>query len=59
MASRRGEFHTVAGFVLARLGRIPKAGDTIAWRDLRIEVVDMDGLRIDKLLIGPAVRRDA
>ncbi|HEU4601162.1 MAG TPA: hemolysin family protein [Steroidobacteraceae bacterium] len=45
-------YHTVAGFVLARLGRIPKAGDTLTWRDVRIEIVDMDGVRIDKILLG-------
>jgi len=45
------DYHTVAGFVLARLGRIPKAGDTLTWRDLRIEIVDMDGVRIDKILL--------
>jgi len=47
------EYHTVAGFVLARLGRIPKAGDTLTWRDLKIEIVDMDGVRIDKVMLGP------
>ena len=46
-----GDYHTAAGFVLARLGRIPKASDTLTWRDLKIEVIDMDGTRIDKLLI--------
>jgi putative hemolysin len=51
MASR-GDYHTVAGFVLARLGRIPKAGDSLTWRDLKIEVLDMDGTRIDKLSIA-------
>lgn len=54
MLSRGGEYHTVAGFVLARLGRIPKAGDVLTWRELKVEVVDMDGLRIDKVVIGPA-----
>lgn len=49
MAGR--DYHTVAGFVLARLGRIPKAGDTLTWRDLKIEVVDMDGVRIDKVML--------
>jgi putative hemolysin len=50
------DYHTVAGFVLARLGRIPKAGDTLTWRDLKVEIVDMDGVRIDKILLskGPA-----
>ena len=45
------DYQTVAGFVLARLGRIPKAGDTLTWRDLKIEIVDMDGVRIDKVLM--------
>jgi putative hemolysin len=45
------DYHTVAGFVLARLGRIPKAGDTLTWRDLKIEIMDMDGVRIDKVLL--------
>jgi putative hemolysin len=51
MAGR--DYHTVAGFILARLGRIPKAGDTLTWRDLKIEIVDMDGVRIDKILLRP------
>ncbi|HEY8540474.1 MAG TPA: hemolysin family protein [Steroidobacteraceae bacterium] len=48
------DYHTVAGFVLARLGRIPKPGDTMTWRDLKIEIVDMDGVRIDKVLLSGA-----
>jgi putative hemolysin len=48
------DYHTVAGFVLARLGRIPKAGETLTWRDLRIEIMDMDGMRIDKILLTRA-----
>lgn len=47
------DYHTVAGFVLSRLGRIPKAGDILSWRDFRIEIMDMDGMRIDKVLISP------
>ena len=57
MASRNGEYHTLAGFLLARLGRIPKTGDVVSWRDLRLEVVDMDGLRIDKVLLLPLQRK--
>ncbi|HEX7114238.1 MAG TPA: hemolysin family protein [Steroidobacter sp.] len=49
MAGR--DYHTVAGFVLARLGRIPRAGDTLTWRDLKIEIMDMDGVRIDKVAL--------
>ncbi|MFO7306344.1 MAG: hemolysin family protein [Gammaproteobacteria bacterium] len=48
------DYHTVAGFILAHLGHIPKAGDTLTWRDLRIEIVDMDGMRIDKVLLTKA-----
>jgi putative hemolysin len=46
------DYTTAAGFVLWQLGRIPKAGETFEWRDLRVEVVDMDGARIDKLLVA-------
>jgi putative hemolysin len=46
------DYTTAAGFTLWQLGRIPKAGDTFEWRDLRVEVLDMDGARIDKLLFA-------
>jgi putative hemolysin len=42
---------TVAGFVLHRLGHLPTSGESFAHRGLRFEVVDMDGRRIDKILI--------
>jgi len=45
------DYHTVAGFVLWHLGRLPVAGESLVWRDLRFEIVDMDGPRIDKVLI--------
>ena len=47
----RDDYNTMAGFVLWHLGRMPVAGEKLAWRDLSIEVVDMDGLVIDKLLV--------
>ncbi|HET8725911.1 MAG TPA: hemolysin family protein [Alphaproteobacteria bacterium] len=46
-------FHTVAGFVLHHLGHIPKAGECFIWNGARFEVVDMDGRRIDKVLVVP------
>lgn len=46
-----GDYFTVAGFVLARLGRIPKSGEVVTWRGLRFEVIDMDGRRIDKVTV--------
>jgi len=48
------DYSTVSGIVLAELERIPATGDTVRWRGLLIEVVDMDGRRIDKLLIRQA-----
>jgi putative hemolysin len=50
----RRHVRTVGGLVMHRLSRIPSAGDTIAWRELDLEVVDMDGRRVDKVLIKPA-----
>lgn len=46
-------FDTIAGLVLAVLERIPAAGDIALWRDWSFEVVDMDGVRIDKVLVRP------
>jgi putative hemolysin len=45
------DYTTVAGFVLAQLGRLPATAESFTWKDLRFEVVDMDGQRIDKLLV--------
>jgi putative hemolysin len=45
------DYSTVSGLVLAELERIPAVGDTVRWHGLVIEVVDMDGRRIDKLLV--------
>ena len=46
-------FHTVAGLVLKHLGRLPRAGDSFEHRGFRYEVVDMDGRRVDKVLMTP------
>jgi putative hemolysin len=47
-----GAYHTIAGFVMARLGRIPKCPDSFEWESHRFEVVDMDGRRVDKVLVS-------
>ncbi len=47
-----GGFHTLAGFVLHTLGRIPKVAETFEAAGLRFEVIDMDGHRVDKLLVA-------
>ncbi len=46
----QGDYTTIAGFVLNRLGHIPQPGESFAWRDWRFEVVDLDRRRIDKVL---------
>lgn len=46
-------YRTLAGLVMTRLGRVPAAGDALEWEGLRIEVIDLDGRRIDKLLVTP------
>lgn len=45
------EFDTVAGFVLHELERIPDTGESFSWRDFKFEIIDMDGQRIDKILV--------
>jgi putative hemolysin len=49
----QGVYQTLAGFVIMQLGRIPAVSDHFDWEGLRIEVVDMDGNRVDKLLAQP------
>lgn len=45
------EFDTLAGFILYHLERIPMTGDKMEWKGFGFEIIDMDGHRIDKLLI--------
>jgi putative hemolysin len=47
------DFHTLAGFVLKMLGHLPKAGARFMWELHVFEVVDMDGRRVDKVLVIP------
>ncbi len=48
-----GEFHTAAGFALERLAHIPVECETFEIPGWRVEILDMDGKRIDKLLFTP------
>lgn len=45
------EFDTLAGFVLHELERIPHTGDKLEWKGFTLEIIDMDGHRIDKVLV--------
>ncbi len=46
------DFHTIAGMTVAHFGRIPEVGESFRWQGWRIEVVDRDGARLDKLLVS-------
>ena len=45
------EFDTLAGFILHTLERIPSTGDKLEWKGFSLEIIDMDGHRIDKILV--------
>ena len=45
------EYETLGGFVMLHMGRIPQAADQFEWNGLRFEVMDMDGKRVDKILV--------
>ena len=45
------EYTTVAGLILEELDHVPEAGEKVEWNDFSFEVVDMDGARIDKVIV--------
>ncbi|MCU0565389.1 MAG: hemolysin family protein [Oculatellaceae cyanobacterium Prado106] len=49
----RGNYQTLGGFVITQLGHIPRTSDHFIWKQFRFEVVDMDGNRVDKILVAP------
>ena len=59
LAIENGDFHTVAGLALDRLARIPSEGEAFMMDGWRVEVIDMDGKRIDKLLFVPPEQPEA
>lgn len=46
----RGRYHTLSGMMMLLTGRLPKVADTVEWEGWRLEIVDMDGKTIDKVL---------
>jgi putative hemolysin len=46
------EFDTLAGFVLHQLEHIPKTGERFEWKDFKFEIIDIDGQRIDKIIVN-------
>lgn len=53
LLEHRGNYQTLGGFVITHLGRIPAAADHFEWEGMRFEVMDMDGNRVDKVLVVP------
>jgi putative hemolysin len=50
---KKGRFHTLSGLVMWLSGRLPQTGDVLTWGNWQLEVVDLDGKRIDKVLATP------
>jgi putative hemolysin len=46
-----GYYQTVGGFIMASLGQVPQPGDHFDWAGMRMEVMDMDGRRVDKVMV--------
>jgi len=51
------EYETLSGFVMVSLGRVPQAADHFEWQGFRFEVIDMDGRRVDKVLVTTLPQR--
>jgi putative hemolysin len=51
MSDSEHEFDTLAGCILNEMERIPRVGDTMKWKGFSFEIIDMDGHRIDKVLV--------
>jgi putative hemolysin len=52
-----GDFQTLGGFMMARVNRVPQVGDHVLVKGYRFEVVDMDGRRVDRVLVIPPKAR--
>ncbi len=45
------DFQTLSGFIMNQLGHIPKVGQSFVWEQFSFEVLDMDGFRVDRVLV--------
>jgi putative hemolysin len=48
---KKDAYQTLGGFLFTQMGRVPSVSDSFVWSNLRFEIVDMDGKRIDKVLV--------
>ena len=53
------DFHTLGGYMMARLNRVPMIADRVTTDGYQFEVVDMDGRRVDRVLIAPVAAKVA
>ena len=55
---KRDAYQTLGGFVFTQMGRVPSVSESFEWNDLRFEVVDLDGKRIDKVLVTSVEKQE-
>jgi putative hemolysin len=46
-----GKYHTIGGFIVFMVGELPVPGQSVEWSGFRFEIMDMDGYRVDKVLV--------
>ena len=56
---KRDAYQTLGGFMFNQFGRVPAVSESFVWHNLRFEIVDMDGKRIDKVLVTSAIEAAA
>jgi magnesium and cobalt exporter, CNNM family len=56
---KKDTFQTLGGFIFTQMGRVPSASEQFEWNGLRFEVVDMDGKRIDKVLVSSVQNKES
>jgi putative hemolysin len=54
----RAGYQTLSGFMMSELGRIPKTGAKFTYDNYQFEVVDMDGRRVDRVLVAPIAQNE-
>jgi putative hemolysin len=56
---KQDAYQTLGGFIFTRMGRVPSVSESFEWNHLRFEIVDMDGKRIDKVLVSRVTNESA
>ena len=56
--SLQNRYQTLGGLIMGELGYIPKTGELLEWQGVKLEVVDMDGKRVDKVLVSVLPKKD-